>query len=199
MCFNAPSSLLAWGFANVIGLYLWKRNKNYDRWNAAFIFTFTLIQLLEAGLWSTDSKSTNQVLTSLIVVALLAQPLVQSYMGWKYTKQESLKFMTYIFVALLIWGAYKASTEKFQSYKGPNGHLVWESSSQTGKTVLEPFTWLYFLGLFIPLLYMGKKGIPLIMIGIATLMYSRMTTSGKEFSSMWCFTAVLYALVALLI
>lgn len=197
MCFSAPSSLLAWGFANSIAFYLWQRNKNYDRWNAAFIFTFTLIQLLEAGLWSTDSKDTNQVLTSIIMVALLAQPLVQSYMGWKYTKQPVLQIMTYIFIGLLIWGIFKAGSEKFQSYKGPNSHLVWESEGQS--YILQPFTWLYFLGLFIPLLYMGVKGLPLIAIMMATLIYSWMATKGKEFGSMWCFTSVAYALVALFV
>ncbi len=197
MCFSAPSSLLAWGFANAIAFYLWQRNKNYDRWNAAFIFTFTLIQLLEAGLWSTDSKDTNQVLTSIIMVALVAQPLVQSYMGWKYTKQPTLQIMTYIFIGLLIWGIFKTVSEKFQSHVGPNGHLMWESDGQGH--ILQPFTWLYFLGLFIPLLYMGSKGLPLIAIGIATLVYSWMSTKGKEFGSMWCFTSVAYALVALFV
>lgn len=193
MCFNAPSSLLAWGFANTIAIYLWKRNQRYDRWNAAFIFTFTLIQLLEAGIWSTSSKYTNCILTALILVALLAQPLVQNYMGWIYTKRRELLRTTLIFGVLLIWGIIKASTEKFKTYPGPQGHLIWGDTHP-----LSPFTGLYLLGLFVPLLFMGAPGYPLIGIGVITFAYSWIRTQGKEFSSLWCFTAILYALVALL-
>jgi len=189
---------LAWGFANVIAVYLWQRNRNYDRWNAAFIFTFTLIQLLEAGIWSSSSKCANQTFTSLIVVALLAQPLVQSYMGWTFTKKDLLRWMTYLYTGLLIWGIFKVlfKSEKFKSYSGPNGHLVWDSGESH---ILQPFTWLYLLGLFVPLLYMGKRGIPLIAVGMITFAYSWIKTRGKEFSSLWCFTAIAYALAALVV
>lgn len=209
MCFNAPTSLAAWIIANLIALYLWNRNRNYDRWNAVFIFTFTLIQLLEAGLWSTDKESLNQLLTGLIVLALLAQPLVQSYMGYKYmsstklggdsyTKQNLLLIMTYVYVILFIWGLIKviSNRESYQSKVGPNGHLVWESKGEPH--VLSPFTWLYLIGLFIPLLFMKNyKGLPLLAIGLITFAYSWIKTKGKEFSSLWCFTAVIYAFVAL--
>jgi len=180
MCYSAPSSLLAWGFANAIAVYLWHRNRRYDRWNAAFIFTFTLIQLLEAGLWSSSSPNTNQVLTGLMVVALLAQPLVQSYMGWRYTREGILRILTFVYLGLLIWGIYKVVSrpENFSSHVGPRGHLVWESKGEGH--LLQPFTWLYLAGLFIPLLYMGTSGIPLIIIGIATFVYSWIKTRGQE-------------------
>jgi hypothetical protein len=197
MCFNAPSSLIAWVVANSIAFYLWNRNRNYDRWNAAFIFTFTLIQLLEAGLWTTDKEHMNQLLTSLIVLALLAQPLVQNYMGYKYTKQPVLWVFTIIYILLFIWGITKAlSIENYKSYPGPNGHLVWERKDESH--VLNPFTLLYLIGLFIPLLFMKNYlGIPLVAIGLITFAYSWMRTGGKEFSSLWCFTAVAYAFIAL--
>ncbi len=199
MCFDTPSSLLAWAFANAIAWYLWQRNRNYDRWDAAFIFTFTLIQLLEAGLWSTRSEDANRLLTSLIVVALLAQPLVQSYMGWTYTRQGVLQVMTYVYIILLLWGIYKvlSRSEKFKTRVGPNGHLIWESKGEYH--VLQPFMWLYLLGLFVPLLYMGRRGLPLIAVMIATFVYSWIKTRGQEFGSLWCFTAVAYALVALFV
>lgn len=195
MCFNASSSLAAWAIANSIAFYLWNRNRKYDRWNAAFIFTFTLIQLLEAGIWSTDKESLNSLFTGLILLALLAQPLVQSYMGFKYTGNKTLHFLVAIYIALFIWGIFKFFTSKFKSYPGKKGHLIWESSSKGH--LLSPFTWLYFVGLFIPLLYMGSYGIPLLLIGMITFLYSWMQTKGKEFSSLWCFTAVIYAFVAL--
>lgn len=199
MCYDATSSLLAWGFANAIAFYLWKRNRKFDRWNASFIVTFTIIQLLEAGIWSTSNKETNQIFTALIVPALLLQPLIQSGMGWKYTHKKFLLLLTYLYFGLLIWGTVRSITRKdeFHSYKGSHGHLVWDLKNEGH--VLAPFTWLYLLGLFIPLLFMGNAGIPLIAIGAITFAYSWLQTKGKEFSSLWCFTAVLYAIVALFV
>lgn len=197
MCYDARSSMVAWMAANAIALFLWNRNKNYDRWNAAFIATFTLIQLAEFGLWKSDLKMpTNSKITALIIVLLALQPLVQNYMGYSFTKNKHLKYTFYMFFALFIWAIYRSITGNFESVRGETGHLVW-----SGKDTLfgnEMFTMLYLLGLGLPLLYMkNKKGLPLIILGIITAAYSYYTSRGKEFGSMWCYTSVVYAFVAL--
>ena len=194
MCFDAPTSLFSWAVANSIALYLWNRNLKYDRWNAAFIFTFTLVQLLEAGLWSTKQKSLNHLFTGLILLALLAQPLVQSYMGYSQTKKRFLLILVWVYTILFIWGIFQFFTQKFKSYPGKCGHLIWESENSH---LLGPFVLLYLVGLFIPLFYMGTSGGVLILIGAITFIYSWMRTKGKEFSSLWCFTAIAYAFAAI--
>jgi len=208
MCFSIQSSLIAWILSVVISIYLYNRNRNYDRWNAIFILTFTLIQLLEAGLWFSlmnDKKQLNSTLTQLVLIALLAQPLIQTYMGYTYTHSTILHILSYVYIAIIIYGLYRISTSgnNFSTNVGPNGHLVWNDSTYSNSFLSGSFgiiAILYLFGLFYALFYMKNyKWVPLVAIGLITIYYSWSSTRGKEFSSMWCFTAVLYSIVALFI
>jgi hypothetical protein len=51
------------------------------------------------------------------------------------------------------------------------------------------------LGLFWAL----PTSIPLIIIGISTMLWSLSKVSSREFGSYWCYISVLYSMVALLI
>lgn len=207
MCYDADTSLLAWTLSYSISYYLFNRNRRYDRWNAAFIMTFTTIQLLEAGLWTTlyeKENGLNDLLTRLILLALLMQPLTQSYMGARYTGSAILYMLSMVFVGIIAWGAlrlWRSKPGQFSTNPGKNGHLVW-SDTKSPTTFLGP-PWvvgLYLLGLFVPLLFMKDyRGIPLIVIGVATAIYSMYFSDPKEFSSYWCFTSVVYAIVALFV
>lgn len=215
MCFDVQSSLLAWSFMYSISIYLYFRDRNYDRWNAGFIMTLATIQLLEAGLWTSinrDKRGFNDILTKLVLLTLMSQPLVQSYLGYKYVSAEKraseisssiLAMMSWVFLGLLIWALFRVGSAKsgqFFTSVGPNGHLVWsdsQSSSFIGGTWVAI---LYLAGLFIPLLFMKEwKGISLIAIGIVTAVISILASSKGEFSSYWCYTTVIYSLIALFI
>ena len=212
MCFSIESSLSAWATANVISVYLYCRNKNYDRWNAGFISTFTTIQLLEGGVWyslENKKKSLNDLLTRLILIALLLQPLVQTYLGYTHTKSAFLGILSYIFIGMLVWGLLrvcKSPKGSFSSSVGPKGHLVWNSTESSNfiggknEVLSKIIPIFYFIGISLPLFFMkNHKGLPLLIVGIGTAAYSLLYASGKEFSSMWCFTAVLYAFTSLLV
>ena len=192
MCYSAPVSIAAWILANTIALYLWFRNRNYDRWNALFIATFTLIQLVEAGLWANlCDVPMNVLLTSFIVPLLLLQPLVQSSAGYYYTRQWFLLVLAVVFLVLLFGSAFHMS--KTSTTVGPHGHLAWTPWSSSLLTII------YVFGLFVPLFFQGKLGYPLIAVVVLTILWAFIAARGKEFSSMWCFFAVLYAIVALFI
>lgn len=204
MCFDANSSLLAWVISYSIAYYLFYRNRRYDRWNAAFILVFSLIQLLEAGLWTSlidANTSMNDLLTRLVFIVLLLQPLVQSYMGATYTKAQILYVLAVIYLAMLVWGLYQISISKPGQYHtsvGAKGHLVWNNGSGGlfgGVTGI-----LYLIGLFAPLFFMDKRAwIPLVSVAVLTAAYSWYMTRGKEASSFWCLSAVAYAIVALFV
>src|SRR5687768_4374188 len=126
MCMNKEASFGAWIVSLIIGVFLYLRNKLYDRWNALFLVTFTTIQLLEGGLWISIEKhkeEMNSVLTKAIIVALLAQPLVQTYLGYLYTGSSLLHFLSFVFGGLFIWSVYKAFTiGNVTSRVGSDGH-----------------------------------------------------------------------------
>src|SRR5574339_516215 len=126
MCYDKDTSLLAWTLSYTIAWYLFNRNQNYDRWNASFILCFTTVQLIEAGIWC--SKESNgasasefvDLFTRLLLLALLMQPLIQSYMGYQYTpaNENSLRSQlrpllgvaSLAFLALLFGGMWRIGT-----------------------------------------------------------------------------------------
>lgn len=209
MCFDVSSSLLAWSIIYSIGIYLYFRNQNADRWNAAFIMMFAIVQLLEAGLWTTleDGKKPelNDLLTRLMLLTLISQPLIQSFMGYKYSKSELLGVMSWIFLGLLIWALVRVGfgreSGQFSSSPGPNGHLVWSDSKSPSFLGGWWVVVLYIIGLFVPLMFMYSngewKGAPFVVVGIVTAIFSILGSSKSEFSSYWCYTTVAYATVAL--
>jgi len=83
MCFSPTASMLALTTSNIIALYLYNRNKLYDRWVASFIFVFSLVQLGEFFLWTsqrsndgnpataTNFSYSNNTITRFIFLALM--------------------------------------------------------------------------------------------------------------------------------
>ncbi|MDB4769361.1 hypothetical protein OAG24_00200 [bacterium] len=213
MCFSIESSLSAWLVSVVASVILInKGTKNNDyftrEWLPAFILVFSTIQLLEAGIWASfDNKN----LTKLIFLGLLAQPLTQSYMGSKDPNITSevhaqiLKVMTFVFSGVMIWGIWKSMTSSFSSHVGNNGRLVWNVD---GSSLSNSFPGiLYLIGIVLPLLFVKpiERSLPLIMVGIATFIFSwyqtRDSVSGKSegFGSYWCFSAIAFSLTALFV
>lgn len=198
MCYDVKTSLTAWGIAITIAVYLYIRNKNYDRWNSGFIIAFTTMQLVEAGLWSTHNKKLNEVLTRLVLMVLLFQPFIQTYLGAQATKNTFLHLMSYVFLGIIVYGliASANSSLNLRTTTGKNGHLVWHLEGMMGGAVGI----LYLLGLFIPLLFMKEgRGLPLLVTGLITAAFSATKAGTGEFGSLWCLYAVIYAVVAIFV
>ena len=205
MCYDTKSSLISWAIASFICVYLYFRNRGYDRWNAAFIMTLSTIQLLEAGLWiSMDKKdeNMNEILTKLTLIVLFMQPLVKNYAGYVYTQNDILAFTSWIFIGILIWSWIKvlcAQKGRFFTNLGPTGHLVWNDTKSENFLGGRWMLIAYLTGLFIPLLLMKTwKGYMLIMIGVSAVLLSLAMTQGGEISRYWCYTTVLYSIISLL-
>ncbi|KKL89159.1 hypothetical protein LCGC14_1917510 [marine sediment metagenome] len=200
MCYSTESSLIAWVISVVIGCYLWNRNRKYDRWNASFIWTFSAVQLWEAGIWSSTNKSQQNFYLKLLLLTLLAQPLVQTYSGWRATGSRTLQIMTGVFLLIWFYTLYRTFTEQFYVTKGPHGHLIWHSDSGSFIQGNIPVIGiLYLLGLFLALLWILPTSIPLIAIGGATILWSLLQTSTGEFDSYWCYVAVAYSITAIFV
>lgn len=222
MCFDADSSLLAWTLSYSIATFLFHRDRGFDRWNAGFIICFATIQLLEAGIWMTRESKTkhehseelNDLLTRVILLALVSQPLFQTYLGYKYTKSTVLGILSYVFFGIILWTGlrlWRSKRGEFSSSPGPNGHLIWSDSqypnSFMGGSTGPIIGAIYFIGMFLPLVYMafhsppGKwpRAVLLMLIGVVTAVYCLFYAAPKEFGSYWCFTATAYSLAALFV
>lgn len=206
MCYDQKTSLLAFIAAWTISLYLIYRNRNFDRWNAAFIMTFSTIQFLEFGVWGsiyTNDIRINRTLTVLIIIALTLQPLVQSL---NIPNSDSpKKLLVFVYAAILGYTAYRVynvddgSNPKGGIYTtvGPTNHLVWNAPGGIfGGWLIDA---LYMIGLFLPLIYQGFHGLPIFIVGMATLFYSIYNSTSGEVGSLWCISSISLAFVALLI
>lgn len=205
MCINAKVSLSTWALALVASVYVFTSNSNsVTKWIALFLLAFTFIQFLEGMIWRNyEDKKKKELLTKLLLIALMIQPVVNSYMGYKATGENTLKYMSIIYgVILLATIVYVATSDSyFTSIRGPNKHLMW---LQDGKTLFDNKTLLgivYAAGIFIPLLYMpGKlKYIFLSIASISALYSYNNYNKTREFSSMWCYISALVASVVVMI
>lgn len=199
MCYSTQSSLTALTISGFIALYLIWRNRNYDRWNAAFIISVALIQLWEAGIWINGvNSSKNAIFLKLILITLFSQPLVQTSFAYYYTGAKILKYLSFVYIALLLYAVYSTFTDEFSVIQGERGHLVWQrGDSFFGSTLI---VWLYLFGLFFGLLFGLPKSLLLLLVGVITFVWTGIKVDfGKEFASYWCYIAVAYSIVALIL
>lgn len=246
MCQSAKTSLVAWIVATVIALLIISTGKPSAKWNGYFILTFILVQLLEFFIWhergekglsssaeealrhnklsenmthqpSPSNRPSGEVFTRLILIALWLQPLVQTFMAYKYGRKAykpQLMVITMAFFVMFIWSIVQALNpkEKFESRPVvgcngtcdpskpcPGGHLEWIRSESKGFTGGNLASGLYLFGLMFGLLFMqpGLFSIILLGFGVVSMAYSRKQLNTGETSSMWCLYAIGYAFVAL--
>jgi hypothetical protein len=57
MCWSTEVSALSAVGAWVVCMYLYRRNLNFDRWAAGYLFTFTLTQVVDIALWLEEGRT----------------------------------------------------------------------------------------------------------------------------------------------
>jgi hypothetical protein len=229
MCQSAKTSLVAWIVATVIAMIILTTGKKNAKWNAFFILTFIAIQLLEFFIWhfrkseqlsasadearrlgcnSEKNRHSGDVMVRLILIGLWLQPLVQTYMAYKYGSgyKPQLMVITIVYFVMVLWSITQAMDRNAEFRAQPvvcaenaNGHLTWSrSNSPNGFVGPGPAGYLYVFGLFFGLLFMTPKlfGIMLTLVGGAMVAYTSKTYAKGEFASMWCLFALFYAIVA---
>lgn len=219
MCYDAKSSLLGWVVGTGLGLALWYRNWAYDRIFAAFIIIFSLIQLLEYG---AHSMARGSQTSRLIYLVLWLQPFILAVMVYTYLP-NTITFWWLVLMSIALGVAIITllfSSDNWTIYQGVEGHLVWErtidgvSPGEVGQTRSGfmnlwtlPGSWLYLLGLFVPILllmwysqgWLRMGMIILFLYGLITLFYTMTRYSTGEMGSMWCYYAVGFAMLVWLI
>ena len=243
MCKNEQVSLTSFLVAGIIGLYLITVDQNSIKALGYFLLTFILIQLLEFFIWnerkhqglSHDASDaliyaktgdpcdknapSSEFLTSLIVIALWLQPLVQTYMAYKYGRDTIFTPLIVIFLTIyaiiFIYSILRAFgggvVFSAQPYTGigktgmdedgtsAGGHLHW-MASDGGILGGGPLTHLYLFGLFFGLLFTvpAYYGWIVIVYGLAVLTYALTQHARQEVGSMWCLYAVGLAFILLI-
>jgi hypothetical protein len=185
------------------GKHLVFRNKQYDVGNAFFIISFTSIQLLEYYIWKSidnDNVVDNEYYTRLIPLVLFIQPVVQTYFTWKINGSKILLNLLIIYILIFLFTLITINGFEYSSQVGKNKHLIWYKTDKKTKVktiVIQRyfFGYIYLLGLGIGLFF--TKQYTLLLYGILSFIYTWQNYQEDEFSSMWCFIAIFYSILAL--
>lgn len=212
MCYSYQSSIVSWLVASASSIYMLANPEQYYTWIPLFILTFTQIQIFEAVIWASmgANNGANQYVTALLPYLLLAQPLVNSYLGYKTTNEQVLKDLSYVFAIVIVVYYFMTKGSTYITTIGKNGRLVWNryagsSGTVAGSNVNVAFLGngliiiLYLVGLFMPMFYIPDKTMRMIAIlyTLGTLLFT-MYSYKEEMSSMWCYMAVWISLLALI-
>ena len=187
MCYSFSASLSMWAAMMVISIFLYNRNRRYDRWNAGFIFILSLVQLIEAGMW-TGIKN----LSNILLIAIMLQPLAQCYLGLRYNRNSLILIILTLFCIMgILWAILIPKIKPIS--EGKDGHLEWEIEFPYGVFCL------YIVGIFVPVLYMNIRSAAILIIGmILSAVIAISQSTGNSFSSIWCFYSIIYAVAAMI-
>lgn len=198
----------------VLVIILIRRNYGADRHLALFSAVFVTIQLMEFFAWLSierKDRKLNGLVTRLILIFLWLQPLINSYMAYRginstgkggLASKYVMMSCIIVFGVLFLAGIVTAfGRDTFETTKGPNCHLVWKRND-TSDGFMGNFPIMgaiYIIGLFLPLLFIKpfKKGVALVLLGLALLIISRRFSSKEEMGSWWCWIAGIFTLGAL--
>lgn len=209
MCWSAEVSLITFLSSVTMCCYLWWRNNGNDRAISLWIFAFSIMQLYEFFMW-TNMKS-HSLIGKLSLISILAQPLVLSAALLYLGHLQTYKFIKYLLFGILgislikvIYTIYyiltSARNENWLSVKGPHCHLIWYFVKHHDKLpYLCKINYLYNWALLLALLTLKpfSHGLVYAIIGVITYHVTGFYY-GLEMGSMWCWTANIMGLFAIL-
>jgi hypothetical protein len=222
--------LVAWTIAAIISVLVITKGRKNGIWAGFFILSFILIQLLEFFIWwnrqaegltssaaeaveegdGVRNRPSGEVFTRLILIALWLQPLVQTFMAYRYGNPNFKKHLlvaTMAYFVMFIWSILQATDPSVKFSSAPvtgtcgHGHLAWRREGKGSFAGPHPASFLYGFGLAFGLLFVQPTvfGISFLVLGAVMLTYSAKNFRTGEASSMWCIYAIFYAFLALLI
>lgn len=191
MCWSARVSLntfLLAAFSVTLGM----TNRVLSPWNAAFMMTYSSMQLVEYFLWTNITNPARNRLWSMIgFCALLAQPLI-SILRLR-DGPELRRWRAYLLAA---FGAYlaflalvvtKTDTIRFETKVATNGHLQWRFLPPSLAIIL-PWMLLFFAPMVLMKSYVGM-GLTLFILCLSIATYWKDGTWG----SMWCWVGAAWS------
>lgn len=194
MCYNASSSYSSFIFSILLAYVIWMRdnvnviNKNYDYWNVLFMLSYIFVQLGEGMVWQGFDIG-----KYIILYSVLLQPIMQTFGNAYYNNQPHYYIYVFLGIIFLLLGKISKKIAI-----GPNHHLQWNILFNT-KLVSILFILYYFIFTALPILEQKpRKNFKwLFILYIIALVYSLYSyINSNEWTSMWCFSAIIYSITA---
>ena len=204
MCFSFESSINSWFYAVIsIIILLFLSQSKLSIWISMFTLTFTQIQLIEAMIWKNINDELNNKLVKYISVLLWFQPLIQSLFSYLYSKNSFMLYLFFIYLIIIL--KELKSTDIFTLTISDKGHLVWNRYENNKKIHIlsnnNLYLLLYLTGMILPLTVIESNIARYLLIGYGTgsLIYSILNYTKDEMGSLWCYHAVNYILIGVLL
>lgn len=202
MCWNKEVSLATFIIAIIGVFYLYKRNKQNDRWIAFFSGTITMIQLAEYFMWSnnTCSNHINKYASVFALLILALEPLSNIIGGLYFSNTPYKKYLKYMLLSYILFIIFFYFTQMH------NKSVNWCATSlcNAPDTVQDcNLKWLFVRGfdnklaiiwilfLLIPFLTMTPDfyGILLVSMGLITYATASLINHAAK-GSIWCWLAI---------
>ena len=206
MCYNAPTSIIYFCVILVIIFYLWKRNKNNDRWFSLFFACINFVQLGEFFIWRyMNNPKINKIGTKIVKLSIYLQPLAILLGGMligninkKYKKIFNI--LTIIYSVIFGYEVIKTFFTPVNVSKQLGNHLNWNKNIFPNNIFLGFLYIVCFLFLFFQ---NGNIIQSLILISFIylTLLINKLSLKNNSWKSMWCFlgnfTPIIYLLTTI--
>lgn len=195
MCKSIETSLSTFVFSLVCvaaSATIFKTKEVY--FASIFILTFSLVQLIDAGLWwsiSHKNESLNNVLSRYAIPIVLASELLVSYFGVKYLfgwSNQCYEFglATFVTVILVTWMFKYCNNENAHTLPCNDGYLHW-----CGVEINSVFRVLFLLFLLSPIVIGMPSNHVIVkwLIALPIIATFFMNFANPTFGSRWCWSS----------
>jgi len=208
---RTKSSVTSWWILAMMSLFLWYRNEKYDRALSVFVFLLGLVQLIEYGIYSgADPNQTGRALfitlwLQCLVLAIGVFIFVNGAKDPDHTSTNEnivstiCEWNLFLFSLIFTVALISSFSLEFDATITPDG-IEWKTN---GNSFLGNWSWLYVIGIFIPLLLIfafsmwADLQIAILIIYVSlTASYITRTYPSSLFASSWSYFSVGFAFLA---
>jgi hypothetical protein len=166
MCWSADASLKTF-MIGIIGI-LYGYVNNYSIIELIFLFSFSIMQLIEYFIWTYyNNPYLNHIFTLIGYIIIGIQPII-SILTLKDKYVNIMIILLVIYISGILIKKDKIINQSYYSYEGKNKHLVWSWLEKKNMDYISLF--IYFICLLLPILINGY--IRLFFYGLITLILS---------------------------
>lgn len=206
MCYNAPTSIIYFCIISVIIFYLWRRNKNNDRWFSLLFACVNFVQLGEFIIWRyINNSKINKIGTKIIKLSIYLQPLVILLGGMligninkKY--KNIFNILTVIYSVIFGYEIIKSFFINVNVSKKLGNHLDWNKNIFPNNYFLGS---LYIISFLFILFQNGNiiQSLILILFIYLSFLIDKLFLKNNTWKSIWCFlgnfTPIIYLLTTI--